>query len=176
MDNSGKIRYSLACLAILFLSFVCYSAFRNISDPISYDDIPYNSLVSSSVNILLDQSRSGLQIGLVTAGLLWGLLLAKPGEARIVFSDKPEIVLLFCSSVLLSLSFFLHAAYVERVASAYASAGSISKGAEDLSVPNVFSAGFTNIYDLQFLSLISGILTAALTLLSAHRLKRKHLQ
>jgi hypothetical protein len=127
-------------------------------------------LLRAAIDLKIDQSRSEFQIALLVLGALWGLMIAKRDEVKIVLSDMPEIVMFWCASALLLASTVFHVMYVENIAYIFALAGSIDGGK---SVPDVFESGINNPYKFQFWALLAGLVVGLMTLLSAHRLKAK---
>ena len=125
-------------------------------------------LLRAAVDLKIEQSRSEFQIALLAMGALWGLMIARKDEAQLVLSDTPELMMFWCSSGLLLASTVFHLMYVENIAYVYSLAGGINHGK---SIPDVFESGINNPYRFQFWALIFGLVTAFMTLLSAHRLK-----
>jgi hypothetical protein len=162
-----------ATLLIAALIYTVYTAFST-SLAAGLTDIKYNELTSESIKGRVDFSRSLFQVGLLVTAALWGLIIAKKDEARIVFSDKPEITMFWSSCALLILSLVDHSIYLHYISQIYAVAGqALGKGA-DPTMPDVFDATINQFYIFQIVYLVLGSLVAVITLISAHRLKEGH--
>ena len=131
-------------------------------------DLRFNALLEAGIQLKVEQSRSEFQLALLAMGALWGLVIAKKDEARIVLADAPEIVMFCCASVLLLASCVLHFLYVDGIAYVYRVAGGMAGGK---SIPDVFAAGIENPFYFQFWLLLGGIAVAGFTLFSAYKMK-----
>jgi len=131
----------------------------------------FNDLVAAAIQLKLEQSRSEFHVGLVVAAALWALLIGKADEARLVLSDTQELVMFASGSMLLLASFACHILYLDQIGYVYSLAGGLSRG-KDLMIPDVFAPAIDNPYRFQFWFLVAGIAVSAVTIFSAHKLKK----
>jgi len=168
-----RTRVALAIFAVFILVLLIVTAVpKYISvrrDP-NVADKPYNELIKSAVDTRIDQSKALFQVGLLMTAALWGLLIAKEQEAKLVLSDRPELWMFVCASLLLLVSFVCHISYLEVVAYFYHLGGE-QYVPNNASLPDMFDPKVDFLYEHQIWFLVAGFTTAAVTLISAHQLK-----
>jgi hypothetical protein len=135
---------------------------------LSYSDLPFNDATKASLQLRLDQSQSLFQLGLLIMGALWALIFAKAGEAKLVLSDTPELVMFACANVILVFFHWLRLRYLGSVGYILHLAGKTSEGK---SMPNIFDSPVNSQFDAQYYFLVWACVVAICSLLSAHRLK-----
>ena len=165
----SKYRYALAVFSVLILLIVFIYTAYSWEPVLIVEDKPLNDLIKAGIQLKVEQSRSEFQLALLTLGALWALIIAKKDEAKILLSDWPELVMFTCANALLIASCWYHVYYVENITYVYSLAGGIK---DATSIPDVFSSGINNPYRFQWWTLIGGMGLSALTLFSAHKLKR----
>ncbi|MGA9772215.1 MAG: hypothetical protein WBV94_24500 [Blastocatellia bacterium] len=149
-----------------------------------YRDKPFNELTKAGIDIRLDQSRSLFQVGILILGGLWGLLIAKRGEAALMFKDYPEVIMIVCATIFLIASFFFHTVYITRISDIYSDAGEVigkqiqvnPNDKQPMSIPDVFAPNINYMFVSQSLFLISGVGIALLAFVSAYKFKPEKTQ
>src|SRR5438132_13708684 len=63
-----------------------------LGNRVTVQSMKYNERTKAAIDVRLDQGRSLFQLGLLVTGALWGLVIAKPDETRILLRHWPEIV------------------------------------------------------------------------------------
>jgi hypothetical protein len=181
MIKRGRI--FLAAISILILFGILIYVLRGVIDASGpeyiFRDKPFNELTKAGVDIRLDQSRNLFQIGILILGAIWGLLIAKKGEAALVFKDYQEVIMTVCASILLCASLICHTLYISRITEIYSDAGEIagkqaqiaSSGHLQQSIPDIFEPNINYMFVSQALFLVSGVIVALITFVSAHKLK-----
>jgi hypothetical protein len=172
-----KARGILFSLSIVITSAVVLFGLITliITPPLSsLPDRPYNDLIKAAIDIRIDQSKSVFQLFLIFSGVLAGLLIAKPGEARLVVANVYDITMSACALLLLSLSLVSHLVYIQQVSSAYIVGGALKNFEKDsASMPDVLSDSIDYLFDFQWLFLLAGALVSFLVLLSVHKFKEE---
>ena len=163
-----NVRRVLAGISlVIFLTILFFAAWTWQSIGI-VKDRDLTDLLKAAIDLKLEQSKSEFQLALVMMGALWGLMIAKKDEARIVLSDRPELLMFCCASVLLICSCISHFVYVDNIAYVFWLAGSIESGK---SIPDVFESGVNNPFRSQLWCLLGGFFVGMFTLFSAYKLK-----
>ena len=160
----------LIVIPLTISKYVTTSKFFNQSNPVIIPDRPYNDLTDGGMQIKVNLSNNLFQVGLLIVAALAGLLIAKDKEAGFVLSDPPEILMFGCASLLLLLSFVFHDLYLNEIGYVYSLAGKLYEAARP-SVPDIFDDKINFLLRYQFWYLLSGLLLALFTFLSAHKLK-----
>ena len=96
-----------------------------------------------------------------------------------IFKDYPEVIMTASASTLLCLSFLFHTLYINRVSEIYSDAGEIVGKQTQIkpdskiqqSIPDVFEPNINYMFVSQTLFLVSGVIVALITFVSAHKLK-----
>jgi len=131
--------------------------------------VRYNDLTDGGMQANLTLSNNLFQIVLLVTLGLAGLLIARD-EAKFVFGGGPEMVMFISAGLLLVLSFVSHVLYLKEVSYLYFYGGRrldlSNPFTPDISDENV---NFLLTYQLEYL--LCGIVIAAFTFLSAHKLK-----
>lgn len=173
------LRWVLAIVSLtIFLVIVPYTAYRyittskyfNESSTLIIPDRKYNDLTDGGIQAKLTLSNNMFQIGLLVTAALAGLLIAKKGEAGFILADAPEVIMFICTSFLLLLSFACNALYINEVSYIYSVAGKLYEES-DPSIPDVFNENVDFLFLYQFGYLLSGVVLALFTFLSAHKIK-----
>ncbi|MDQ1560255.1 MAG: hypothetical protein QOD32_3315 [Pyrinomonadaceae bacterium] len=146
---------------------------RNFSEQkITIPDKPYNDLTDGGIQAKLSLSTNLFQIALLVTAALAGLLIAKDNVAGFVLGEAPELIMFGCAGLLLMLSFVSHFIYLNEVSYLYFLAGKLHE-ATSPSMPDISDSNVNFLFVYQFQYLVSGVLLAAFTFLSAHVLKRR---
>lgn len=201
-NNTDRLRLRIRwILAVLSTVVLVYLLQKVIIDAV-YTSGPhyilkltsFNDPMQAAIETRLAQAKDMFQLGIVFIGGLWALIIAKKGEARLVLSDYPEIIMSVSATILLSLSFICHSIYVSEVTEVYYSAGKIankviegsmesdslmsvvnSKNQQDadIKIADIFQRGVNYLFDAQYGFLVAGAINAMLTFISAHKLKNE---
>jgi hypothetical protein len=167
--DARRIRWALAlvigCAAILGISI---GGYQLLSIQIrTVNNLTYGDLIKDLVDLKRDQSGKLFDVALLMLGALFALMIAKKDEARIVLTDLPEMIMFLASSVLLLASLGCDITYLRVISESLYIGGR----AEQQSMPDIFSSEFEGFYNAQIGFLCAGVIAAAVTLFSAHRLK-----
>jgi hypothetical protein len=171
LRNTKVIRWLLATL-IGFITVIVIATRGYPLLTIHIDgmpDLPYNDLVGNLIEIKREQSGKVFDVALLVSGALFALLIAKKNEARIVLADYPEVIMLSAASVLLLASLACNLTYLELMSESLYLGGHLNLDVK--SMPNIFESAFEQFYTAQIIFLCGGGFAAAITLISAHRLK-----
>lgn len=179
-----KIRIAIAGISVLILFGILFYIFYIVKIAPSQPDYifpsrPFNEMTKAAIDIRLSQSSNIFQISVVLFGGIWGLFMAKKGEAMLIFNDYPEIIMCLSSISLILLSFWFHILYTEEITEIYADSGMILKRLGDLkgtksiypTLPDVFHFNINYLFISQVAFFISGLITTLFTFVSAHKLK-----
>jgi hypothetical protein len=149
-SNFIRLRWFLATLSLALLLATLALTIYSISTTSlvsGLEDIKFNDLMNESIKGRIDFSRSLFEIGLLITGALWGLIIAKKDEARIVFADRPEWIMFLSASLLLLASLVDHSIYLQYVSRLFAIAGQVYDPA-DPSMPDVFDPNINKLLHL----------------------------
>jgi hypothetical protein len=133
---------------------------------------PFNELTKAAIELRLDQAKTLTQLGLLALGALWALVISKKDEAGITLRDRPELLMFVEACLSLLLSFASYTFYATGVSDAYALAGQTC-AAPPMCIPDVFDPRIDDAFRFQWWFVLLGIVIAALTLVSAHRLRER---
>jgi hypothetical protein len=179
MPGNKSIRRILAVVTTL-VAFACLVTAIVFALSVRIDEgIPpllMDEVTTKSIDARLVLAQSLFQVALLMVGALWGVVFAKPGEIQIVFKEKLDMAMFFSASFVLLLSIFCYGIYLDKITHQFAEAvraRSKSTIAIAVFIPDVFDQNVDYLFKLQFVSLAAGFVNAALTLISAHRLKEK---
>jgi hypothetical protein len=137
-------------------------------------NLDYSELVAKLIEIKRERSSKLFDVALVLSGALFALLIAKKSEARVVFADYPEVIMLSAASALLVTSLACNIIYLGLVSDSLYLGASLEgqmPAMDHNSMPNIFESAFERFYTAQIIFLCGGAFAAASTLFSAHRLK-----
>ncbi|MBC8030544.1 MAG: hypothetical protein H7Z16_10575 [Pyrinomonadaceae bacterium] len=136
------------------------------------ENLPFNEVTSKSIDTQFELSQTLFQIALLMTGALWGLVIAKKDEIKLVFSELSEVVMFLSSSVVLLLSVGSYGFYLWKVSHYFADASvAATKGGLGPYVPDIFDQDISYLFLCQIVSLVAGIFNGVLTLVSAHNLR-----
>jgi len=162
------LRNIFAVCSILILFGILGYAWCNWEGISVLKDVAFNELIKAGIQLKIDQSRAEFQLSLLVIATLWALIVAKKDEAQLLLSDVPECLMFCTANLLLLISIWFHILYIENVTYIYSLAGGLEG---EKTIPDILNSGINNPYNFQFWTLSGGILVAALTFLSAHKLK-----
>lgn len=177
IDNQSS-RYIIAFFSVVILISICIHVynFEEASGP--HDDLtttPFNDAMMAAVELHVQLSRDLFQITLVYIAGIWGLLIAKKGEAVLVFGDKPEMIMAGTAASLLSLSITMHILYLAKVTEVYReTAEFIAKMPQDIpaNIANIFADSIDYLFVAQYWFLGVGAFVSLVTFVSAHIIKK----
>jgi len=129
------------------------------------ENVSLNENITQLIDIKREESAKLFDVALLVGGAIFALFIAKKDEAKIVFADVPEIVMFGSAVALLIASVLCNTRYQDLLASALLVGQGIG------SMPNIFVTEFEAFHTWQWRFLAIGVFAAAVTLISAHRLK-----
>ena len=172
------LRYVLAGLSVLiFLGALVYTTVKYIqttqrsSKAVRLHDIVYDDLTDGGIQTNLTFANNIFQVSLVVFAGLTGILVAKEREAKLVFGDVPEILMLTIAGASLIASFVWWGLYVSEVSYLYQLG--IKLRGDTPTVPDVFDESVGNLSWYQFLYFLCGLVVGLFTFISTHKLRRK---
>jgi hypothetical protein len=169
LRNRKSIRWLLALL-IGSITLICIATLGYKLLSIHIDglpNLPYSDLIEDLIETKRDQSGKLFDVALLGFGALFALMIAKKDEARIVLSDYPEIIMFVAAVALLASSLGCDMTYLGLMSDTLYTGGSRAGD----SMPDMFGSAFEEFYTAQLVFLCGGLVAAAATLISAHRLK-----
>lgn len=170
--KSKTRRFFAVLCVVLTVAILIYTVRSYYSLPSSgegIDDIPYNELVKAGIDGKLSISENLYEVGLLSLGALWGLIIAKKDEAGIVLSGNPELITFICASLLLIFSIVSYVLYSQSIANGLADSGLAFDEAAK-TIINLSDARFDYFFNWQVYNLTAGVVIAIFTLFSAHKL------
>jgi hypothetical protein len=169
LRSRKSIRWLLALL-IGSITIICIATrgYQLLSIHIvGLPDLRYNELIKNLIETKRDQSGKLFDVALLGFGALFALMIAKKDEARIVLSDYPEIIMFVAAVASLAASLGCDMKYLGLISDSLYTGGSRAGD----SMPDMFGSAFEEFYTAQLVFLCGGLVAAAATLISAHRLK-----
>jgi len=121
-ESKSFRRWSLAMVSLALLGGVIVSGawqYCTAKPSESLPNVNYNDLYKSAIDVRLDESRTLNETAMAIAAALIGLLIARPGEVGVAFTDWPEFLMLIGAMGLLAASIFFHIAYSDTVFDSY---------------------------------------------------------
>jgi len=173
-NRYSGLRWGLAIFSavvlVITLLFTLYSwATTSISEGIA--EIPFNDILSKSIEIRIGLAGNLFQITVIITGALWGVVIAKVDEAETVFALPQEIIMFVCASLILLSSLLSYIIYTYRVSYIYGIAGQIYHK-DNPQMGDVFNPIINNFFVYQSWHFGLGCLVALITLISAHILRK----
>lgn len=169
-----KLRWVLAAISLTVLAVILTFTLVNWATTSLSEGIElkqFNEALKESVQIRLGISSNLFQLTALITGALWGVVIAKEDESGIVFADRPEIIMFFCASLLLLTSLLSYIIYSYRISYIYELADQTNEPGTAIMIGDFFNPIINNFFTYQIMNLITGLLTALATLISAHKLK-----
>lgn len=172
------VRYGLAALSVLiFIGALLYTTVKYIqttqrsSKAVRLHDIVYDDLTDGGIQTNLNFANNIFQVSLIVFAGLTGILVGKEGEAKLVFRDVPEILMLTIAGASLIASFVWWGLYISEVSYLYQLG--IKLRGDTPTVPDVFHESVGNLSWYQFLYFLCGLVVGLFTFISTHKLRRK---
>lgn len=178
-------RWGLFVLSIAVSAWVVYVELSQarMATTQKIGSITFSDPVKAALENKLATSRSLSQAGLVVLGVLWGLMIGKKDEVRIIFGDWPETLMFLFANVMVIASLVFGYLHAERITDACASGFEKKNDATAVippatkdeekvySIPDLFGPRIDYLYVLQSFALMGGVILCGFTFFSAHRLK-----
>ena len=169
----GKLRVASCILSIIvLLAGIGYWGPTVYNFNPSISPVKHSKLLDVSRSVRIEITKNLLNVDLLVLAVLWGLIIGKRDEVRIVMNDWPELVSFGVGNIFLLSSFVLHFSYMAAIANIHHSASPFFQS--DKSVPDLADPKIQTILDGQYWSLCAGAITVVLTLVSAHWLKKEN--
>ena len=102
--------------------------------------------------------------------MLWGLIIAKKDEHKLLLTDFPEFIMFLLANVWFVTSCYCYSDYLDAMADIHSRDPKYAEPA-DLTIMDFRSPLINNFYLIQQTLWVYGVVTAAMTLFSAHVLK-----
>jgi len=177
--NSFRTLLAIACLVACVLIIV--DSFRkmneaeaSIKQPGSgIDALPYTDVVKLALDQKLESSKSLLQASYLVFAVLWGLILAKKGEGKLLLTDFAELAMLFTASAGFLLSWYCASGYSNTIATMLAQNGSLFESPESRTIMDFRDDKINALFLLQQKAMLFAVAATATCLFSAHILKEK---
>ncbi|HEX3152926.1 MAG TPA: hypothetical protein VHR66_32945 [Gemmataceae bacterium] len=148
-----------------------YRSYARLEGPFVLGTVAYTDQVKAAVTQKLDSSKSLLTGSLVVFGVLWGLILAKKGEGKLVVSDLPEMMLFLFANTSFAVSWYCQSEYVDAVAAVHAQAGLTYVDAKEQEIFDFRDSRIDDYSRWQFNLAFAAVLYTGAALASAHILK-----
>jgi hypothetical protein len=174
------LRWGLVLLSVvIFLVAFIYTTARYIetnyrfSGParVVLNDIAYNDLTDGAIQTKLTLANTIFQVSVLVFAGLAGILVGKENEAKLVFGDVPEIIMLAIAGASLIASFVSYGLYVSEVSYLYQLG--IKLQGPTPTIPDVFHLSVSYLSSFQLLFFLCGLVIAMFTFISTHTLRRK---
>lgn len=178
MSQKKPLRIGIAWFTVL-LAGACLITAVFLSQTVEVDlgilPLTFNDVTNKSLDARMVLAQSLFQVALLMIGALWGLVIAKQGEIQIVFHERAETTMFVSASIVLLVSVFAYAIYLQKISDQFVDAvraWSKSDIQLPVTVPDVFDQNVDYLFTLQWVSLAAGIINGVLTLISAHKLRK----
>lgn len=135
--------------------------------------VPFNELTQLGIKMRVDSSQSMFQINLVILAALWGLVIARKDEVRLVMVHHSTVLLFVLANACLLGSSLAHLFLVHGVSSDYFTAGRLQPANQSLEIPNAFVAEAEFWHLTQHWFFYPGVIVGIMTLISAHWFKEQ---
>ena len=172
-----KVRIGLAIVCVtlaLTAVWISYSRRENaqkFAGASQIDAIAYTEMVKAAISQKLDSSKSLLQASFLVFAVLWGVVLAKKGEGKLVMGDFQEFFMFGSACLSFLLSWSCAADYSSAMATLHAQSGASHDEPGELFIMDFRDARIEVLFEWQYTLFLFAVATTGLTLLSAHLLK-----
>jgi len=144
---------------------------RDFGSPGSLNLIPYLESTKTALSQKVDTSKALFQSSLVAVGVLWGLVIAKKGEAKLVLGHRIEMAMFFIGNAIMAVSWYAHSQYLDTLTAISANPNPPMSSLDDVLILDFRHAAYNNYLTFQTRVWIAGIFVCAMTLFSAHVLR-----
>jgi hypothetical protein len=135
--------------------------------------IAYTDPVKSAITQKVDGAKSVLQASFLVFAVLWGVILAKKGEGKLLLGDWPELAMFFAANFCFLISWTYYLNYADSMA-AIQSQADTSLNPDDPKeqvIPDYRTDIIGVLPDRQYTIFVLALAATGVTLLSAHLLK-----
>ncbi len=136
----------------------------------TFDPVAYTEPIKAAVAQKLESSKGLFQASVLVLALLWGLVIAKKDEHKLLLTDVPEFVMFLLATIWFAASWYCYSEYLDAMAQIHSRDAKYSEPA-DVVIMDFRSPLINSFFVSQGNLWLYGVVTAALTLFSAHRLK-----
>lgn len=174
-ERHKNLRWALAIISAILLTLILAFTLINWATTSISEGIvlkQFNEALKESVQIRLGISSNLFQLAVLITGALWGVVIAKEDESGIVLSDRQEMIMFSCASLLLLTSLLSYIIYSSRVAYIYELADQTSQPGSPIMIGDFFNPVINNFFGYQIVNLVFGIAIALVTMISSHKLKQ----
>lgn len=144
---------------------------KQLSGNAQIDAIPYIDPVKLAVSQKLEGAKGLFQTSLLIIGVLWGLVITKKDDKSLL-SDVPEVVMFAIANCLFCLSIYCYSEYTNAMATVLAFPGIQYDEPKDQTIMDFRDSRIDNLYLWQSRVFILAMIVTALSLISAHSLKK----
>lgn len=170
----------------VFLGFACVGVFlvalERVVDRIGraeqaleaadeIDAIAYTEQVKKALDQKLESSKALLQGSLLVFAALWGLVIAKKGEGKLVLQDWPELMMFLSACALFIICWYCASEYSDTIAGMLTHTGKSHVKPEKQFVMDFQDERINVLLVLQYNVLLTAVAVTGATLISAHVLK-----
>lgn len=133
----------------------------------------YTDPIKSAITQKMDSAKSVLQASFLVFAVLWGVILAKKGEGKLVLGNRPEIAMFFCANACFLFSWTFFANYSDAMAAIQARADTSLNpdDPKEQTIPDFRTKVIDALPERQYSIFVLALMTTGVTLLSAHLLK-----
>jgi hypothetical protein len=177
-ERNDRVRLVLMLFAIGAFAFTVYEYValiyvgRHFGSAESLRDIPYIEPTKAALAQKTETSKALFQSSLLVVGVLWTLVIAKKGEAKLLLGDKPEMVMFFIACIIIGASWWGHSEYLDTLTAISANPIPPMTDKDDVLILDFRNEAYNNYLTFQTRVWIAGLCVSALTLFSAHVLRK----
>lgn len=138
------------------------------------ETISYTDAVKAAIAQKIDSSKAIFQASLLVMAVLWGLILAKKDERKLIFTSVPEWVMFFIANACFAVSFWCYSTYMDMMAAIHTmgnTADVVHQKASDVLIYDYRDEKLSSFLKSQQYIWCLGIAVSAMVLISAHVLK-----
>jgi len=147
--------------------------FHRYSGKTNFNPIPYNEATKAAIAQKLDGAKNVSQAILLGMAVLWGLILAKKDERKLIFSSSrtPELLMFVIANVLLISSLYCYSEYTDAISSVHVQGPTDPDARNDVSIMDFRDDRINNLYRWQMQFWILGMVITGAALFCAHAIR-----
>ncbi len=165
-----SIAVALSTLAYSIYLYVCYRNQYVVGTGMT-PTLKRTDLTKLYLDVKQEQAKSIGQAVLLLAAAVWGLLIAKSDETRIVLGDWPEILMFVCFNAVILAYFVFSYLYTNALASSLYVLANTQEQLGEERVPDFYGTSIESLNQFTFWLFVAALVVAGFTFFSAHRLK-----
>jgi hypothetical protein len=161
----------LACFAAVEVERIS-RATQSLKEARQINSVAYTDPIKAAVAQKLEAAKGLFQASLLVVAVLWGLVIAKKDEHKLLLTDLPEFGMFLLANIWFVASCYSYTGYLDAMADVHSRAPKYVEPA-DLRIMDFRSPLINGFYAIQQSLWVYGVVTAAMTLFSAHLLKEQ---